>query len=339
MRRKAAHLAAAAAIAVAAVACLPIASAVPTPAPTAALPSPTASATNATSASSPTPRPSPLSPLDEGRIASGTFQSETLGREMPYLVYLPPGYDRSPDQRYPAVYMLHGMGGLNIEWLDYGFARTADRLMRAGEIPAFIIVFPQGDDSYWMDHAGGGPRWGTYTAVDVVAAIDARFRTLADRRFRAIGGLSMGADGALQLGLTFPSVFGIVGAHSPYLRREDEALVFFGKGKDYAERDPWSLARARPEIARTLALWIDVGDADERHAVVAGFHRELDQLGITHFWRELIGSHSEEYWGGYSPQFLRYYAAAFCGLDDDYVARRMDARAGSLCPPLPHRLR
>jgi enterochelin esterase-like enzyme len=256
---------------------------------------------------------------------------------MPYYVFVPPGYDGARDARYPVLYMLHGMGGSNIEWLGYGLAKTAEGLMRAGEIPPFLIVLPQGDQSYWMDHAYGGPKWASYTALEVVAEIDARYRTLPERRYRGIGGLSMGADGALQIALNHPDVFGVAGAHSPFLRRESEALTFFGGGADYAERDPWSLALTRPEVARTLSLWIDVGDADERRSVVVGFHRDLEDAGIQHAWREYIGSHSEEYWGGYAPHYLRYYAAMFCGVEDDPRQRRIDI--GASCPPYPSQRR
>ena len=308
----------------------------PTTAPSAATPTP-AIAPAATPLPTPTRTPVPLAEvqrqLSESRVVSGRFHSALLGREMPYYVFVPPGYDDSTGSRYPVLYMLHGMGGSNIEWLGYGLARTAERMMRAAEIPPFLIVLPQGDHSYWMDHAGGGPRWGSYTALEVVAEIDARYRTLADRRYRGVGGLSMGADGALQLALNHPDVFGVAGAHSPYLRRESEALAFFGRGADYAARDPWSLALARPDVARSLALWIDIGDRDERYAVVSGFHRELEQAGITHAWRQYIGSHSEEYWGGYAPQYLRYYASIFCGLADDPRAVRLDLVAS--CPPFP----
>ncbi len=338
------HLPIARPVAVSLAALLFVSACVPGAVPPAASPTsePVSSAQPAGSATpSPSAAPIPLAEvqreLSESRVVSRRFRSELLGREMPYYVFVPPGYDDARDARYPVLYMLHGMGGSNIEWLGYGLARTAERLMRTGEIPPLLIVLPQGDQSYWMDHAGGGPKWGSYVAREVVAEVDARYRTLADRRYRGVGGLSMGADGALQIALNHPDVFGVAGAHSPYLRRESEALRFFGGGADYAERDPWSLALTRPEVARTLSLWIDVGDADERRSAVVGFHRDLEDAGIQHAWREYIGSHSEEYWGGYAPHYLRYYAAMFCGVEDDPRQHRIDI--GASCPPYPSQRR
>src|SRR5207247_1885175 len=142
------------------------------------------------------------------------------------------GYDSSTAARFPALYMLHGIGtgtgGSDSEWYAYGLLERADQLMRAGEMPPFLIVLPQGDGGYWVDQADGGPRWGTYTARDVVGEIDGHFRTAADRAHRAIGGLSMGADGALQLAMRYPDVFGAAGADSPTLRACRDAPPFFG---------------------------------------------------------------------------------------------------------------
>src|SRR5262245_20311185 len=67
-----------------------------------------------------------------------SFWSPTLGRLMPYFVYLPPGYAGGGDERYPVLYMLHGMGGSNSEWRGYGLFGAADALIRAHEIRPFV---------------------------------------------------------------------------------------------------------------------------------------------------------------------------------------------------------
>ena len=115
---------------------------------------------------------------------------------MPYRVYLPPGYAEGT-RHYASLYLLHGMGGSDREWQDLGIASASDRLIAAGQIAPLIIVVPEGAGSYWVDQASGGEQWGHYTAVDLVNEIDATYRTIARTRSRAIGGLSMGAHGAL----------------------------------------------------------------------------------------------------------------------------------------------
>ncbi|TMC35023.1 MAG: hypothetical protein E6J24_04710, partial [Chloroflexi bacterium] len=100
----------------------------------------------------------------------------------------------------------------------------------SGDIRPLIIVLPQGDKAYWVDHAlpTDQEAWGRYMAKDVVADVDARYRTVADLAHRAIGGVSMGAHGAVQLALNYPDTFSIVGAHSLVLRRFDTAPWYFG---------------------------------------------------------------------------------------------------------------
>lgn len=244
------------------------------------------------------------------RLDALVFESEILGRWLPLTVLLPPGYDAA-DYRYPVLYMLHGLSSTNEEWLWYGIDTTAGGLMSSGELPPFIIVLPQGDDGYWMDHAYGGPSWGQYVAREVVALVDARYRTLQTPRARAVGGLSMGADGAVQLALNFPDVFGIAGAHSPVFRTYDIAPTYYGDRAYFEAHYPPALTMAHPEVARSLAISIDVGDADEWLANARGFHDLLTSLGIEHRWQVWPGVHNADYWAQHLPDNLRFYAAAF----------------------------
>lgn len=237
------------------------------------------------------------------------FTSAALGRSMPYYAYLPPSYDRT-DQRYPVLYMLHGLGGSCEEWRSLGLLDTADRLIRTGQMEPLIIVLPQGDRAYWVDHANEGEKWGAYTARDLVAEIDARYRTVTERASRAIGGLSMGAHGALQLALNFPDTFGVVGAHSLVLRRFGSAPKYFGDPKEYATRDPLTIVRAKPDLARSISLWIDIGDQDPWMPVAKQFNQELEELRIAHQWRVAPGDHSSAYWQANLLEYLRYYDRA-----------------------------
>src|SRR5207248_8112965 len=147
-----------------------------TPAATTATPAATTATPAAPAAPGATATPAPT----PSRVESDTFFSPALGQTMPYFIYLPSGYDSSSTTRYPVLYMLHGAGGSNTEWEGYGLFGTADQLIGSGAIAPLIIVLPQGDQAFWMDHANGGPKWGTYTAHDVVGEIDGHFRTLAD---------------------------------------------------------------------------------------------------------------------------------------------------------------
>jgi enterochelin esterase-like enzyme len=257
--------------------------------------------------------------IDEGNIADATatlnvreltFTSAALARTMPYAVYLPPDYATS-EKRYPVVYMLHGMSGTKVEWQSYGLIDRADAMIRAGSLQPLIIVLPQGDTAYWVDHAVIDQQaWGRYMAKDVVSDVDARFRTIADSAHRAIGGVSMGAHGAVQLALNYPGTFSVVGAHSLVLRRYDTAPAYFGLPSDYAKRDPMQLAVTKTELLRSLDLWIDIGDKDPWDGLAKQFDGELADLKVTHVWHEWSGDHSASYWSAHVGDYLRFYGDA-----------------------------
>ena len=245
------------------------------------------------------------------RVLRSTFWSPALAREMPYEVYLPQGYDSGTTARYPVLYMLHGLGGNQTDWEKDGLFSTATRLIASGEIPPMIIVTPAGDSGYWIDQANNGPRYGTYVSGDLVSLIDRDYRTLPNRTARAIGGMSMGGHGALQLALNNPGEFGIVGAHSVALRRKDQAFSFFGDTAYFQSHDPVSLVQKQPALARQLTLSIDIGRSDEWNAAATQFHNQLVGLNVQHVWSSTDGGHDAAYWSSHVADYLRFYGTAF----------------------------
>lgn len=256
------------------------------------------------------------SALPKPDVRAVTFTSDALGRAMPYSIYLPPGYDTSA-RRYPVLYMLHGMSGTNDEWRAYGIFDTADKMIRSGQMRPLIIVLPQGDKAYWVDHALPTDKeaWGRYMAKDVVTNVDRQFRTLADAPHRAIGGVSMGAHGAVQLAMNYPGEFSVVGAHSLVLRRYDTAPSYFGSPTDWSKRDPMQLVYSKIDTMRNVDLWIDIGSADPWAKLAEQFNGELDTLKIPHQWHEWSGDHSANYWCAHLADYLRFYDASLATHD------------------------
>jgi len=248
-----------------------------------------------------------------GSVDTRTFESASLGRTMPYRIYLPPGYSEESTRYYPVVYLLHGMGGSDQQWQQVGIVAAADRLISSGAIAPVIIVMPEGERAYWVDHATDGERWGRYTAVDVVADVESHFRTLVGKQSRAIGGLSMGAHGAVQLALNYPGEFGAVGAHSLVLRRYGSAPSYFGTTAEFAKRDPMQIVATKGKSGCSFALWIDIGDKDPWAPLASDFNSELSSLGVPHQWHLWSGDHSGEYWSAHLDDYLRFYGAALTG--------------------------
>jgi enterochelin esterase-like enzyme len=244
-------------------------------------------------------------------VVEDTVWSPALGRDMPYQVYLPKGYDSGSDQRYPVLFMLHGLGGDHSTWERDGLFAEATELIERGEIPEMIIVTPEGEQGYWIDHAYNGPQYGTYLSHDLVGAIDARYRTIAARDSRAIGGMSMGGHGALQIAMNNPDAFGIVGAHSVALRTKQEAFAFFGDEQYFRAHDPVSLCQKDQSTARSMTIWIDIGAEDPWFAAANRFHDQLKTTSIPHDWHVFSGGHDDSYWSSHMTDYLRFYGAAF----------------------------
>jgi S-formylglutathione hydrolase FrmB len=231
---------------------------------------------------------------------------------MTYYVYLPPGYG-SEGRRYPVLYMLHGAGGSKDEWPAYGLVNDVDRSIVSKDIRPLIVVMPQGDAGYWVNWVDAGPRWGDYVTRDIRRQVDATFRTLPDPAHRAIGGLSMGGAGALQLAFTHPDIFGAAGGHSPSLHLDDGTFsTIYGAGDEFARREPIDLANSAPGI-EALKIWIDAGEDDPWRERDELLHESLLNRGIAHNWSMLPGGHDGDYWTEHLPAYLRFYDGVLNG--------------------------
>ncbi|MBI3971772.1 MAG: hypothetical protein HY332_10835 [Chloroflexi bacterium] len=252
-------------------------------------------------------RPEPLTEWTVQR-----FYSRALEREASYVVWLPADY-ATAKRTYPTLYLLHGVGGEEgygpDEWIGYALTEDLERMLALGLIEPMIVVLPEGEQGYWMNHADGGPRWADFVAIDLVKHVDATFRTDARREKRAIGGLSMGAHGALQISLNYAGVFGVAGAHSPTIRPFETSPDFFGDPKWFARFDPLSLA-TNSDAAQRIATWIDIGNEDTWLPSAEALRRVYAAKKAPLEFRVLEGEHEGWYWAYYLPEYLHFYSTA-----------------------------
>lgn len=149
----------------------------------------------------------------EGTLSRETHHSAALGRDFPFVIYLPDGYARS-EQRYPVLYLLHGAGGDEMTWeTEGGIKATADRLIQRGEIPPSIIVMPGCRDCWWVD--GAVDKAETAFWSDLVPTIERRYRTIEGREGRFVAGLSAGGYGAVRFAMKYPERIAAAAALSP----------------------------------------------------------------------------------------------------------------------------
>jgi putative tributyrin esterase len=153
------------------------------------------------------PSPASAQPLP---VKTVEFNSEAVGRKMKYNIVLPPCYLHTTD-RYPVLYLLHGLTSNYTAWARMGvpdYARAYD----------LIVVMPDVGNSWYVNWAksdeGQKNNWEDAIIKDLIGHVDATYHTVAKREGRAINGLSMGGYGGLMLGLKHPDMFCSVGSHS-----------------------------------------------------------------------------------------------------------------------------
>ena len=243
-----------------------------------------------------------------GQFLEQSFYSRALEAETDYYIYLPAEYDQVT-RAYPVLYLLHGASGDAAEWPVYGFIDMLDQGIAAREIEPFIVVLPQGQFGYWINHAGGGPRWGDYLTEDIIRHVDSTYRTLRRPQRRAIGGLSMGGAGALVQAFQHPDVFGVLGAHGPALREDNRQVPFLGRGAEFAARDPISLAKTAPELDK-LVIMLDTGEEEpgtSARGCCTAFCRRRASMPTS---LPRPGGHDMDYWSSHAPEYLRFYSQA-----------------------------
>ena len=153
----------------------------------------------------------PTAALAQEHLSTVEFYSPAVERTMKYNILLPAGYDGS-DERYPVLYLLHGLTQNYTAWSRPGAPAYA------GLFSDLIVVMPDGGNSWYVNYAesAGGQRndWEDHIIEDVIGHVDENFRTISRREGRAITGLSMGGYGSLTLGLHHPEMFISIGSTS-----------------------------------------------------------------------------------------------------------------------------
>lgn len=234
------------------------------------------------------------------RIERFDFDSKLLGESLSQTVVRPAG----GSARRPLLVFLHGRGGDPDSSLsDELFAS----LRRLGERAPAIAFVNGGDHSYYHDRADGP--WGRYVVAEALPA--ALRRTGADPRRVAIGGISMGGFGALDLARLHPDRFCAVGGHSPALWRAsgDAAPGAFDDADDFARHDVIAAA-ATPGALGAAPIWLDGGDDDPFHDATDAAGAALRASGHDVRLSHRPGGHDSDYWDARMPSYLRFYAGA-----------------------------
>jgi enterochelin esterase family protein len=226
-----------------------------------------------------------LQQVPRGQVAINTQHSAAYDDEHPFAVYLPPGY-QSGSRRYPVLYLVHGSGDVFISWTTAGNANIIlDNLIAQKKAVPMIVVMPFLGRAYPSLPADPGrEQFEAYLTKELVPYIDANYRTLADRKDRAMAGLSAGGGATFNVGLKHPELFSQFG--------------FFSAGEiapANVGRYPW-LASEKAAADKFDLFWISFGNQDPNHVPAAAFDAALTKNGVKHTYVTRDGGHVWPVW-------------------------------------------
>jgi enterochelin esterase-like enzyme len=152
-------------------------------------------------------------PLLAGEVFTETFRSQALGRDYKYTVYLPDSYKKDA-KKYPVLYLLHGAGGDENEWIFKGGAKeTLDALIARGLIKPMVVIMPGHTAGWWVD--GAKDKGETALVKELMPNAESKYRIDASGANRLIAGLSAGGFGSLNLMMKYPKMFAAAAILSP----------------------------------------------------------------------------------------------------------------------------
>jgi len=226
--------------------------------------------------------------IAHGSIDTITYNSKTVGTNRKALVYTPPGFSKK--NKYPVLYLLHGIGGDEKEWFNQGAPNIIlDNLYAQGKLRPMIVVLPNGR-AMKNDRADGNimapdkvEAFSTFEKdllTDLIPFVEKKYPVLKNRDSRALAGLSMGGGQSLNFGLGNIDKFAWVGGFSSAPNTKLPAQLL-----------------PKPELAKQLkVLWISCGDADGLMNISMRTHDYLQQNKVPHILYLEPGGHDFKVW-------------------------------------------
>jgi enterochelin esterase-like enzyme len=131
--------------------------------------------------------------------------SKNLKRNWNFLIYLPPNYQFDTLSKHSVLYLLHGHVGNHETWMGSGEIKSMiDELIISNKIKSFIIVMPDGGNSWFVD---GKEKMESAIIRDLLPYINKKYRVNTDWKAMSIGGMSAGGYGSLRLIMKYPDIF------------------------------------------------------------------------------------------------------------------------------------
>ncbi|MGC4102403.1 alpha/beta hydrolase-fold protein [Ferruginibacter sp.] len=227
--------------------------------------------------------------VSHGLVDTIEYNSKTVGTKRKATIYTPPGFSKS--KKYPVLYLLHGIGGDEKEWLNGGKPQVIlDNLYAEGKIEPMIVVMPNGR-AMKDDRATGNimasdkvQAFATFEKDllnDLIPFIEKKYPVIADKDHRAVAGLSMGGGQSLNFGLGNLDVFSWVGGFSsaPNTKLPQELLPDVEAAKN-----------------KLKLLWISCGASDGLITFSKRTHDYFEKNNVPHIYFIEPGVHDFKVW-------------------------------------------
>lgn len=247
--------------------------------------------------------------VPHGSVTRRWYEAPSLNMTRRVTIYTPPGYETSKE-KYPVLYLLHGMGGDEEAWIALGrTSQILDNLIGQGKAKPMIVVMTNGN--VVQEAAPGESSLGFYkpnmqlpnsmdgkfeeTFSDVIKFMEANYRVKAEKSGRAIAGLSMGGYHSLHISRFYPNTFDYVGLFSAAIMPNDQV-----KSKVYENFD--ATLKAQKDNGYKL-YWIGIGKTDFLYKNVTDYRKKLDDISMKYTYVETEGGHTWTNWRVYLSQF------------------------------------
>jgi len=272
----------------------------------------------------------------QSRIDCNALNSRILKHPVNYCVYLPAGYDadaaKTPAQAYAVLYFLHGLGDNERTLFNTGGWTLLDDLRQHHKIGEFLVVAPEGGQTFYINSADGRVRYGDFFLQEFIPLIESKYRIETNRSQRAISGISMGGYGALRFAFSHPEMFSAVSAQSAALITESPQelntanrsgtpmgkvlTLVFGNPiavQHWKNNSPFDLANRNQNGLRRLSIYFNCGQ-DDNYGFEKGagaLHEQLQREKIKHDYHLYPGDHSLSYFLAHFTEVMEFHSRAF----------------------------
>jgi enterochelin esterase-like enzyme len=263
-----------------------------------------------------------------GKVSDNlSMPSKLLKTDRKYAIYFPPDYESS-QRSYPVLYLLHGAGDDQTGWVQFGEVLTiADKAILSGAATAMIIVMPDANTGKrgYVNDIKGEWLYEDFFFQEFMPFIEKEYRIKADKRYRAVAGLSMGGEGTFIYALHHPELFSaacpLSAATGPKSVEElknyrsvqgIEGITDDEKEAYFKRYNVLSLIENIPDDQKKAVRWyIDCGDDDFLYEGNSLAHIAMRKKEIPHEFRIRDGAHNWTYWRESLSRVLEFVSMGF----------------------------